>query len=41
MPSSAIVKVDKTKKVTTEQLIAAVKAAGYGATAKAAAPAGK
>ena len=35
MPNKADVKVDKSKNVTTEQLIAAVKAAGYGAAAKA------
>ncbi len=32
MPNSATVKVDKSKDVTAEKLIAAVKAAGYGAS---------
>ena len=32
MPGSAAVKVDKSKNVTAEQLIAAIKAAGYGAS---------
>ena len=34
MPDKAVVKIDKTKKVTTAQLIDAVKKAGYGAKLK-------